>query len=139
MIKKKDIQTIKLIQGDTLFAYFDIAALGNMLVDRVIFTCKQLNLNIDCVPVYDDDSSDDSGSDSGDEVSKYGPCKWLLQKNDTSEFLIGDFTYDLTVLTHEAVTTFIYNGMLKVLPPVVRSKGYCKYMDYPHNTIKEHD
>lgn len=143
MIKREDLQTINLVQGDTFYTYFRIYELASLVVDRVIFTCRELDLQIDCVPVYDDSSEESySDSDSSDEPSDFGPILWLVSKDDTTQFRIGEFTYDLTVTVKvrpQEVITFIHNGRLKVLPPKVSRNAYRQYWDYPHNLKKEHD
>lgn len=119
-------------------AYFYIDALAEMRIARVIFSCAQLDLQIDCTPVYDESS--DSDSNDGEE-EEYGPKRWQVWYDNTEEFRIGNFTYDLTVITEESedtVTTFIHNASLNILPSIPPKTTYHPYWDYPHNTKKEH-
>ena len=135
MIKEENLKTLEVIQGDTLTAYFKLPELVDTAVDKVMFTCKQLNLNLELERVEEDS---DSSEDSGEPILS---DTWLLWYQDSSPFRIGQFTYDLTVVfpaEEEKVNTYIYNGNLIILPRQKSRRSYNPYWEYPHNTEKEH-
>ena len=58
MIEKKDLQTIKIVQGDTLTATFTIEDLQDYDIKEATFVCKELGIYVPLIKV--DDDSDDS-------------------------------------------------------------------------------
>lgn len=133
MIKKEDLKTIELVQGDTLTAYFKIPGLVEVPVEKMMFTCKALGINSELTRSVDDSGSSGESGDFSDT--------WLLWYENTQDFRIGSFTYDLTAVMSEEgkeIVTYIYNGTLTIIPKRKSPKSYNPYWEYPHNVEKEH-
>lgn len=140
MIEKKDLQTIKIVQGDTLTATFTIEDLQDYDIKEATFVCKELGIYIPLIKV--DDDSDDS-TDTYWNDNDIPDSRWLLWwTGNTEDLRVGTFKYDFTIATNddpEQVVTFVYNGTLIIKPKfLARDLGYRQYWDYPHNTKREH-
>ena len=141
MIENKNLQTIKIVQGDTLSTVFTLEDTFLTDISSATFVCKDLDLEVELIPA-NAESSEDYSSDSTEDYNNNGipDRRWYLwYTGDTNDFRPGDFTYDFTIYieNEEQVFTMVYNGHLIVLPK--RSlQHYNPYWEYPHNTKREH-
>lgn len=137
MLNKEFSQRIFCVQGDNLYTIFRIDPIVSLDVDKVVFTCAQLDLNIELMPIVFEDSSEDSAEDSDESTTIY----WLLDGPSTKEFRVGVFDYDLTVISSPLLAstkTYVYNGKLTIAPRMPGKEKYRAYWEYPHNLKKDH-
>lgn len=90
---------LSIVQGDTLEITLSLENPEELIIERVTFVCKSLNINEDFTP----SSSDDLWS-------------LTINPNETEEFYIGNFAFDVTAVSDSGeVFTVVHNGNLRVL------------------------
>lgn len=143
MIEKNDLQTIKIIQGDTLTAVFTVEDIVLEDISAATFVCRDLDLEVELIPAnayQPEEGSADSSSWEDYNDNSIPDKRWYLwYTGDTNELRPGVFTYDFTIYLDQAdqVFTLIYHGKL-IIQPRNPQEFYNPYYEYPHNTKREH-
>lgn len=98
------MQYITVIKGDTLDLELELDYPENTEIDRVVFSCKTLSLNVELDQVFNSD----------DEPTKLYTA--TIPASTTANFYIGNFTYDVTAYINDnKVCTVLYNEPIEVL------------------------
>ena len=130
MICDNKYTTINLIQGDTLDVNFIIEDLAFTEEARVFFVCNALGIKEELPPANLQNDDEDDDEDWEDQTIR------ILRIDETTEFRIGQFEYDLIAIEDDVDhVTYIYHGMIEVKPRWQRRRtSYNPYYEYPHNT-----
>ena len=98
-MRGKNMEELKVIQGDTLSCVLTIEKPEELEISRVVFNCPSLKIQKDLIP------SDEYGS------------LWGLSMNadETVDLWIGRWSFDITVITpNQQIYTVIHNGQFIV-------------------------
>lgn len=95
--------SLSVIQGDTLDVMVWIDNPEEIVIERVEFVCKTLNLREDLDPLAGLEERDAWG--------------FAIDQSRTLNFRVGDYTFDVTAFLDSGERfTIIYQGILKVEP-----------------------